>query len=148
MANCPKQELCMMIAMFADRRHHEDEGSMSVGIIRFRFLRFIGTGALNTAFGYGVFCLGLAAGLGPGQALALQFSLGIPFNYAVHGRLVFGYSGYGRLPAYAAVYLCLYALNLVVLKALVLMLPAALAQAALILPMAGLSFLVLSKLLR
>lgn len=121
---------------------------MSTRAIRFRFLRFIGTGALNTGFGYGVFLLGLAAGLGPGQALALQFGLGIPFNYAVHGRFVFGHRGYGRLPAYAAVYLSLYAVNLVALRGLVVVLPAALAQAVLILPMAVLSFLILSKLLR
>ena len=121
---------------------------MSVGMFRFPFLRFIGTGALNTAFGYGVFCLGLALGLGPGWALALQFGLGIPFNFAVHGRFVFGHAGYGRLPAYAAVYLGLYALNLAGLTGLTLVLPAALAQAALILPMAALSFLTLSKLLR
>lgn len=148
MANCPTQARCTMLIVSASRRHHIEEASMSVGIIHLQFLCFIGTGALNTAFGYGVFCLGLAIGLGLGQALALQFSLGVPFNYALHGRFVFGLSGWARLPAYAAVYLGLYAINLVALKGLALLLPAPLAQAALILPMAALSFLILSKLLR
>lgn len=136
-----------VIVLPMDPHPHKRRGTTPLGFIRFRFLRFLGTGVLNTAFGYGIFCLGLALGLGAGQALVLQFTLGIPFNYAVHGRFVFGQSGYGRLPAYAAIYFGLFALNLVALDALVVLLPAALAQAALILPMAALSFLLLSKLL-
>lgn len=113
-----------------------------------RFVRFLGTGILNTAFGYGVFLAGLTLGLPPGLALALQFALGIPFNYMVHGRLVFGTRGIGRLPLYALAYLALYGVNLVALRALADLMPAAVAQALLILPMAMLSFVVLSRLMR
>ena len=117
-------------------------------IMEARFARFLGTGVVNTAFGYGVFLLGLSVGLAPGLALALQFGLGIPFNYLLHGRFVFGTRGIGRLPYYAAAYLVLYGINLLCLRALASVIPAALAQGLMLLPMAALSFLVLSRLMR
>lgn len=113
-----------------------------------RFLRFLGVGVVNTGFGYAVFCAGLLSGLPPSYALALQFALGIPFNYLLHGRYVFGVGGIARLPLYAAAYLALYSVNLVVLERLDDLLSPAVAQGFLILPMAGLSFVVLSRLLR
>ena len=125
-----------------------DRRAVLLALFRSRFLRFLATGALNTAFGYGAFLLGLLIGLGPGQAVTLQFAVGIPFNYAVHGRFVFGQSGFRQLPAYAAVYAGLYVVNLVALKALVLALSPAVAQSALFLSMADLSFLVRSRVLR
>lgn len=115
---------------------------------RARFLRFLGTGVVNTAFGYGVFLAGLLAGLPPTHALALQFTLGIPFNFFLHRRLVFAVGGVGRLPLYAAAYLTLYGLNLVLLQGLAAALPPAMAQGLLMLPMACLSFLVLSRIMR
>ncbi|CAM4080467.1 GtrA family protein [Palleronia rufa] len=113
-----------------------------------RFARFLGTGVVNTGFGYGVFLLGLTLGLAPGLALALQFALGIPFNYMLHGRYVFGTRGVGRLPSYALAYLVLYGVNLLFLWALSEVMPAAIAQGLMLLPMAALSFLVLSRLMR
>lgn len=113
-----------------------------------RFLRFLGVGVVNTCFGYAVFCAGLLSGLSPSYALALQFGVGIPFNYLLHGRYVFGVGGIARLPLYAISYLALYSVNLVVLERLDDLFSPAVAQAILILPMAGLSFIVLSRLLR
>ena len=115
---------------------------------RVRFLRFLVTGLVNTAFGYGVFCLGLLLGMGPPMALALQFALGIPFNFIVHGRFVFGRAAWSRLAPYGLAYLVLYGMNLGALALLVPALAPAIAQALLLLPMAVLSFVLLSRIMR
>ncbi|WP_172971513.1 GtrA family protein [Palleronia sp. THAF1] len=113
-----------------------------------RFVRFLATGLVNTGFGYAVFVVGLLVGLQPATALAMQFALGIPFNFLVHGRYVFGPKGTARLPAYALAYLALYGVNLWLLGLLIPTLAASAAQALLLLPMAGLSFIVLSRVMR
>ena len=115
---------------------------------RTRFLRFLVTGVVNTGFGYGVFLLGLLVGLEPSLALALQFALGIPFNFIVHGQFVFGPAAWSRIPLYALAYGALYGANLCALAVLVPLLPPAAAQAVLLLPMAALSFVLLSRIMR
>jgi putative flippase GtrA len=110
-----------------------------------RFARFLGVGVLNTGFGYLAFAALVLGGLGPQLALALAFALGILWNYMTHARLVFGTSGVHKLVPYAAAYGLIYALNAIALHyALAFGIAPLVAQAALVLPMAALSFVIIS----
>lgn len=101
---------------------------------RAAFLRFLAVGVVNTAFGYGVYAVGIMAGLPAQAALALQFLLGALWNYRLHARLVFAVEGWDRLPAYVGAYLLIWALNAAALRALLAGGMGALAAQALILP--------------
>jgi len=113
-----------------------------------RFIRFLGVGVLNTAFGYAAYAILVFLGLTPQPALALAFALGILWNYLTHARLVFGTSGAARIVPYAAAYGLIYAVNALALaRALALGVNAYTAQALLVLPMAALSFFLISLVL-
>lgn len=102
-----------------------------------RFVTFLAVGVLNTAFGYAVFAVLVAVGLGAQLALVLSFAMGVIWNYLTHAKLVFATEGLGRLPAYVAVYVALYLLNAGALAGLMAMgLPPLIAQ-ALFLPVAA-----------
>lgn len=112
---------------------------------RRRFARFLAVGLLNTAVGYGIYAALVLAGVMPQPALAVAFALGVLWNYAAHARFVFGTTGYRKLPAYAAVYVALYALNAFALhRAIGAGVSPLLAQALLAVAMAGISFFALS----
>lgn len=98
------------------------------------FLRFLAVGVVNTAFGYGVYAVGIMGGLPAQTALALQFLLGVLWNYRMHARWVFAVEGWGRLPAYVGAYLLIWALNALALRVLLSVGLGALAAQALILP--------------
>lgn len=83
-----------------------------------RFLKFLVVGFMNTVVGYVLYVVFIAAGLAPQPALATAFTLGVMWNYMTFARLVFGTSGYRRLPLYGAVYLAVYVLNAGVLELL------------------------------
>lgn len=51
--------------------------------------RFLATGLLNTAFGYGLYALLVAAGVPYLPALVLATAAGVVFNYFSFGRLAF-----------------------------------------------------------
>lgn len=113
-----------------------------------RFVKFLAVGVLNTAFGFAAYAVLLWLGLAPQPALAASYVLGVLWNYATHARLVFGARGYRRLPRYAAAYTLLYGLNALALGGLLRAgLPALGAQAALVLPMAMLAFVLISAVL-
>lgn len=76
-----------------------------------RFLMFGLTGALNFAFGYGLFAALYLAGLHPQWALGISFAIGVVWNYFTHARFVFGQSGFNRLPGYILVYIFTYFVN-------------------------------------
>ena len=76
-----------------------------------RFIRFVIVGVVNTAFGYGVYALLVLLSAPPQVALFLSFFIGVLWNYFTTARFVFEVSGFGRLPAYAACYIFVYALN-------------------------------------
>ncbi len=76
-----------------------------------RFIRFLIVGVVNTAFGYGVYALLVVLNAPPQVALFLSFFIGVLWNYFTTARFVFEVSGYDRLPAYAACYIFVYALN-------------------------------------
>ena len=82
------------------------------------FRRFVLAGLVNTAVGYSIYAAAIAAGLAPQVALALQFGLGVLWNYAVHARLVFAVRGWGQFPAYVGAYLLVWAGNAIALRAL------------------------------
>lgn len=113
-----------------------------------RFVRFLGVGVLNTGFGYAVFAALVLVGVDSQPALAVAYALGIIWNYMTHARLVFNTTGLGRMLPYAAAYGVIYALNAFALHLAEGMgLSPFLAQALLILPMAVLSFILISAVL-
>ncbi len=70
------------------------------------------------------------------------------WNYVTHGRLVFGARGFRRLPAYAAVYVGIYAVNAFLLaRLLALGIHPLVAQAGLSLVMAILSYTLIKAVL-
>jgi len=101
---------------------------------RAALLRFLVVGVVNTAFGYGVYAAAVLAGLPAQAALALQFLLGVLWNYRMHARLVFAVEGWDRLPAYVGAYLLIWALNAVALRMLLAAGMSPLAAQGLILP--------------
>lgn len=110
-----------------------------------RLLRFLAAGVVNLMVGYGIYAVLVLVGLHPQPALAIAFVLGVLWNYMVHARMVFGTSGKGRLPRYAAVYAALYVFNAWALgKALQVGIHPLVAQAGLSVVMACLSFFAIS----
>lgn len=111
-----------------------------------RFVKFLFVGVLNTAFGFAVYAVLLRlAGLPWQWALALSYVLGILWNFATHGRIVFGTTGLARLPAYVGAYVVLFFLNRWALQgAIAAGLSDLWAQALLVLPMAMVAFVLVS----
>jgi putative flippase GtrA len=85
------------------------QGAADSGQLIPQLLRFLATGLLNTAFGYGLYFGFLKAGLLPELALLAATVLGVLFNFFTTGRLVFRNADnrvLGRFVlAYASVYL-------------------------------------------
>jgi putative flippase GtrA len=111
-----------------------------------QFVRFLGVGALNTAFGYLLFAAFVFLGLASGLALALATVMGVAFNFLTTGRLVFANSDHRRLPRYLAVYGVQFLLNWSLLHALEQSMSPLLAQLILAGPMAVLTYLLMAKL--
>ena len=113
-----------------------------------RFIRFLGVGVLNTACGSAAYARLVLIGLSPQPALAIAFAMGILWNYLAHARLVFDTRGVSRIVPYAAAYGVIYAINALALAAALRTgLNAYVAQALLVLPMAALSFVMISLVL-
>ncbi len=130
-------------------------GSSQSGLANFarahrdRIIRFLGAGVVNTLFGYAVFSALVLIGAHPQVALAVQFVVGVMWNYRVHGRFVFAVSGYDRLPQYAVSYVVIYVFNAILLAALLrLGLSAYVAQALALAPTVVLSYVLISHVLR
>ena len=87
-------------------------------ILERRFALFCAVGALNTAFGYAVFALLAYAGMHHALALLLATVAGILFNFFSTGRLVFGSRETARLPRFVAVYVAVYAFNVLAMELL------------------------------
>ncbi len=106
-----------------------------------RFARFLVVGGVNTAFGYATFAVLLQVGLHYAVAAALSTGLGVLFNFQTIGRLVFGSRDPTLIFRFVGVYVATYLLNVGALR---LLQGGALdvlhAQALLVLPLAGVSF--------
>lgn len=109
-----------------------------------RFVRFLLVGGLNTAFGYGVYALSLYLGAHYAVAATLSTVLGVLFNFFTTGTLVFGQRDPARLHRFVAVYGVTWAVGVLALKvASALGIDLYVAGLVLLLPSAGLSFLLL-----
>ena len=101
-------------------------------------------GGLNTAFGYGVYALALFLGAHYAVAATLSTVLGVLFNFVTTGTFVFGGREGARLHRFVAVYVVTWAVGVLALKAARAMgFDLYLAGLVLLLPSAGLSFLLL-----
>jgi putative flippase GtrA len=112
------------------------------GLLSNRFVRFLLVGGINTVFGYGVFALALYLGFHYALAAALSTVLGILFNFKTTGTLVFDRRDNGLLVKFLGVYGFTYVLGVLCLKvARHLDLNLFVVGAVLLLPMAGISFM-------
>ena len=80
-------------------------------------LRFVLTGGLNTAFGFGLYALLVYAGMAPAIALALATVIGVLFNFVSFGTFTFRRLEARRLPRFLVAYAGIYVFNLLLLEA-------------------------------
>lgn len=79
-----------------------------------RIAFFLAAGLVNTAFGYGVYALGVWAGLAPPAAVIVSTIAGVAFNYRTLGA-VFASRGVSRLPHFVAAHALLAPVNIAIL---------------------------------
>jgi putative flippase GtrA len=77
-----------------------------------QFIKFLFVGAINTAFGYGIFAALVLSGVSPMPALIVTYFVGIPFNFVTTRRIVFERTGSSTFLRFVAAYLVIYLLNL------------------------------------
>jgi putative flippase GtrA len=107
-----------------------------------RLGRFVAVGIVNTLFGYGAFIAALASGLATGASLAVATLLGVVFNFATTGRLVFGNKEPHRFWRFLAVYAAIFVCNAVLLVFLENAgFTPAVGQAMLLIPIVALTYL-------
>jgi len=82
-------------------------------------LRYIAVGSLNTAFGYGVYCLMLALGLNFAAASLVSLVFGIILSFATLGRYVFLSQLEGRFAKFILVWAGLYIFNVAIIAAII-----------------------------
>lgn len=110
------------------------------------FLRFLVAGVVNAGFGFAVVAVALWWGLPVWAALLGGMLLGSVFNFFTTGGYAFRQLSRRKYPRFVLCYLLVYATNLVLIE---ILLPwtgnALLAQAVLTVPMALLSYFLLSR---
>jgi len=82
---------------------------------RYRFLRYLVVGALNTGVSYGVYALMLWCGLEYRLASLCALFFGVFWSYTTQRAMVFSASRGGTLVSYVIVWTCLYFLNVVII---------------------------------
>jgi putative flippase GtrA len=108
---------------------------------RHRWLRFLITGGVNTAFSYSVFALLVFMGLNYALSNLFSLMLGILFSFTTQSALVFNGAGRGVFWRYVAVWAFLYFCNIAMIGGLIrLGATAYVAGALVILPTALSSF--------
>jgi putative flippase GtrA len=83
-----------------------------------RILRFIVVGAVNAAFGYGLFALFIFLGLIPEVALLVATVVGVLFNFYSTGKIVFRDNRKSCIFGFLTVYLCVYVVDAAALRLL------------------------------
>lgn len=78
-------------------------------------LRYLLVGSLNTAVGYGVYCLMLAAGLNFAGASLFSLVFGVVLSFFTLGRYVFLSQLRGRFAKFLLVWAVLYIFNVTVI---------------------------------
>jgi len=126
----------------ADAHRTHPETPTSNPYDRAQALRFVSTGAANTALSYGLYALFLWLGPHFSMASLLATLITIFSGFLLHGRLVFSNREGGRFGRYVLVWSALYGLNLALVALLVhpFGLDAYLAGAIAILPVTAASF--------
>ncbi len=81
-----------------------------------QFIRFIFVGVLNTAFGYGVYCLGIWIGLSYWWATLVANVLGVLFNFKTIGVLVFENPNNRLFFRFVLCYVLAYFINVGIIK--------------------------------
>lgn len=108
-----------------------------------QFGKFMVVGVLNTVIGYSIFVLITLLGFGPGVALTLTYTIGVPINYFTTGRMVFDSSSIKSFTFFIISYIAVYFVNFGSLTLLIRFgLSQLLAQAIVVPFIAVLSFLV------
>jgi putative flippase GtrA len=77
-----------------------------------QFMKFLFVGAINTAFGYGVFAALVLGGVPPMPALVVTYGVGILFNFMTTRRIVFERRGNSTFRRFVAAYVVIYFFNL------------------------------------
>jgi len=112
-----------------------------------QFLKFILTGALNTAFGYCMFSLFVFLTKSPSYSVILANIVGVLFNFKTYGKLVFNSKDNSKLFRFCGVYVLITLLQISLIKVLknVGLSDPYLAGAILLLPIAFLSYVLMKK---
>lgn len=111
-----------------------------------QFLRFLVAGGINTLFGFGVNVSAILAGIPVWLAMLLGTTAGVVFNFFTHGGYAFRDLSANRLPRYLLGYVIVYLVGLAAFHVLQFLVRDPIAcQALLVVPMALLSYLVLSR---
>lgn len=80
--------------------------------IKNKFVRFVFVGGLNTAFGFGLYCLLIWMGLSYIWATLISHTLGVLFNFITTGRIVFDNSDNSLIFKFVMNYLLVYFINI------------------------------------
>jgi len=79
-------------------------------------MRFVVTGGVNTAFGYGIYAACIYLGAGYAIASGVSIVCGVLFSYRTTSAMVFGRGYRGSLARYIGSYVIVYAFSLLILK--------------------------------
>jgi putative flippase GtrA len=79
-------------------------------------MRFLVTGGVNTAFGYGIYAACIYLGAGYAIASGVSIVCGVLFSYKTTSALVFGRGYRGSLARYLGSYVIVYAFSVLILK--------------------------------
>lgn len=120
--------------------------STLTGLLNIRFVRFLIAGAVNTLFGFAIYCAALFAGLPVWAALLVGTVAGTLFNFLTTAGYVFRQLTLSRMPRFLFCYALVYVLNLGLIKVLFLWLrDERLSQLVLVFPVALFSYLLMSR---
>src|SRR4051812_24112346 len=116
-------------------------------ILKKPFVKFLFVGGINTAFGYLTFALIIFFVKSLYISVVLSNIIGVIFNFNTYGRLVFYSKDNSRIFRFIVAYLIIMLLQISLIKVLIgVGIPNNyIAAAIILLPMAALSFLLLSK---
>lgn len=81
-------------------------------------MRFVVTGGVNTAFGYGIYAACIYLGAGYALASGLSIVCGVLFSYKTTSAMVFGRGYGGSLARFIGSYVIVYAFSVAILNTL------------------------------
>jgi len=88
-------------------------------VLSFQFVRFLLVGGLNTSFSYAVYAVLLFLGLNYVIANFGSLLLGILFSFRTQGRLVFGNSDGRLFFRFAAIWVLIFGVNILLISSLI-----------------------------